>query len=374
MKYLLEYGLYLGLLIATVWLSSKILGIASAKHKYAALDGLRGICAALVTVFHLYWRAGGESDVYWSLDYITISDIKKYIYLTGELSVGIFFMLSAFLFFKKALASDFDVNDFAISRFMRIYPPVVAILFIIYFATLLMHPYEHTPVWEWFLPSLPFLFNAPGANINGFSLQIATSGVFWTLVWELRLYFAIPLLYLIMKKIKYKEAFIISLMLMVLCYKYLVTSEQYLSFIMYFLSGFLAATIKYDKKSSDVICLVLLFAALFFTKHAYNTTTPLYMFIVFFTIKCGCDYFGLLTSLPIKMLGTCSFSLYLVHGITQTVSKHYLYNSGSYVWQICAVTLTGILAPLLYKFVESQSINYRSKKQNTNIINNDSVK
>lgn len=374
MKYLLEYGLYLGLLIATVWLTSKILGITPAKHKYAALDGLRGICAALVAVFHLYWRAGGESDVYWSLDYITISHIKKSIYLTGELSVGIFFMLSAFLFFKKALASDFNVKDFAISRFMRIYPPVVAILFIVYFATLLMHPDEHTPVWEWFLPSLPFLFNPPGANINGFSLQIATSGVFWTLVWELRLYFAIPLLYLIMKKIKYKEVFIISLMLMVLCYKYLVASEQYLSFIMYFLSGFLAATIKYDKKPSDVICLVLLFAALFFTKHAYNTTTPLYMFIVFFTIKCGCDYFGLLTSLPIKMLGTCSFSLYLVHGITQTVSKHYLYNSGSYVWQICAVTFTGILAPLLYRFVESQSINYRSKNQNANIINNDSVK
>lgn len=77
MKYLLEYGLYLGLLIATVWLTSKILGITPAKHKYAALDGLRGICAALVAVFHLYWRAGGESDVYWSLDYITISHIKN---------------------------------------------------------------------------------------------------------------------------------------------------------------------------------------------------------------------------------------------------------------------------------------------------------
>ncbi|WP_288887413.1 acyltransferase [uncultured Citrobacter sp.] len=362
MKYLLEYGLYLGLLIATVWLTSKILGITPAKHKYAALDGLRGICAALVAVFHLYWRAGGESDVYWSLDYITISHIKKSIYLTGELSVGIFFMLSAFLFFKKALASDFNVKDFAISRFMRIYPPVVAILFIVYFATLLMHPDEHTPVWEWFLPSLPFLFNPPGANINGFSLQIATSGVFWTLVWELRLYFAIPLLYLIMKKIKYKEAFIISLMLMVLCYKYLVASEQYLSFIMYFLSGFLAATIKYDKKPSDVICLVLLLAALFFTKHAYNTTTPLYMFIVFFTIKCGCDYFGLLTSLPIKMLGTCSFSIYLVHGIAQTVSKHYLYNSGYYAWQICAIIATGIMAPLLYKYVESRSIRHTIRK------------
>lgn len=367
MKYLLEYGLYLSLLIATVWLTSKILGITPAKHKYAALDGLRGICAALVAVFHLYWRAGGESDVYWSLDYITISHIKKSIYLTGELSVGIFFMLSAFLFFKKALASNFNVMDFAISRLMRIYPPVIATLLIIYLATFIMNLGNHTPIWEWLLPSLPFIFDAPSANINGFSLQIATSGVFWTLVWELRLYVAIPFLYLIMKKIKYKEAFIVLLILLVLSYKYFISNEQYLSFIMYFLCGFLVATIKINKKPSDIICILLLFAALYFTKHAYNTTTPIYMAIVFYTIKNGCNYFGLLTSSAITMLGTCSFSLYLIHGITQTISKHYLYPSGNYVWQLCAVISTGILAPVLYKFVESRSNFYKRKINKTTL-------
>lgn len=359
MKYLLEYGLYLSLLIATVWITSKILGITPAKHKYASLDGLRGICAALVAVFHLYWRAGGEADIYWSLNYIAASNIKKYIYLTGELSVGIFFMLSAFLFFKKVLASNFDIKDFAISRFMRIYPPVVATLLTIYIATFIMNPNSHTPVWEWFIPSLPFIFDAPGANINGFSLQIATSGVFWTLVWELRLYIAIPFLYLIMKKITHKKTFIISLMGAVLAYKYYVGGEAYLSYIMYFLCGFLVASINSNRKPSDLMCFGLLIAALYFTKHAYNTTTPLYMFIVFYTIKSGCDYFGLLTSLPITMLGTCSFSLYLIHGITQTVSKHYLYNSGHYVWQICAIIATGIMAPILYKFVESRTMMHK---------------
>ncbi|HDX4273623.1 TPA: acyltransferase [Escherichia coli] len=355
MKYIFEYGLYLSILIATIYVTSKLLGITPAKHKYASLDGLRGICAAMVAVFHLYWRAGGESDIYWSLEYITLSNVKRAIHLTGELSVGIFFMLSAFLFFKKALANSFDIKDFAFSRFMRIYPPVISLLFLIYIATFIMNPDNHTPVWKWFVPSLPFIFNPPGANINGVSLQIATSGVFWTLVWELRLYFAIPFLYLIIKKIKYKEAFIVSLMALVLCYKYFINDDEYLSYIMYFLAGFLVATIKSNKRPSDLICVLLLFAAIYFTRHAYNTTTPLYMLIVFYTIKCGCNYFGLLTSLPVTLLGTCSFSLYLVHGITQTISKHYLYNEGNYVWQICAIVAAGIIAPVMYKYVESRS-------------------
>lgn len=161
MKYILEYGFYLSILIVTVFITSKSLGIKPQKHKYAALDGLRGICAAMVAVFHLYWRAGGESDFYWSLDYITISNVKRAIYLTGELSVGVFFMLSAFLFFRKALAESFNVKDFAISRFMRIYPPVIATLFIIYITTFIMNVGGHTPVWEWFISSLPFIFKAP---------------------------------------------------------------------------------------------------------------------------------------------------------------------------------------------------------------------
>ena len=56
------------------------------------------------------------------------------------------------------------------------------------------------------------------------------------------------------------------------------------------------------------------------------------------------------------MLGTSSFTLYLVQGITQTVSKQYLYSAGNYVWQICAIIAAGIIAPVMYKYVESRSI------------------
>ena len=356
MQYILEYGLYLSVLTIAIFGTSKLLCITPEKHKYESLDGLRGICAAMVAVFHLYWRAGGGSDFYWSLDYITASNVKRAIFLSGELSVGIFFMLSAFLFFRKALADSFDIKRFALSRIMRIYPPVIAVLIIIYFVTIIMNPDIHTPVWEWFVPSLPFIFNAPGAMINGFSLQIATSGVFWTLVWELRLYLVIPFLYLIMKKIRYQKSFVIFLMAGVLLYKYKINNEQYLSYIMYFLAGFLAASIQSNKYPSDLICLILLVGAIYFTRHAYNTTTPLYMFIVFYTIKCGCDYFGFLTSLPVALLGTSSFSLYLVHGITQTVSKHYLYGLGDYIWQISAMIAAGVISPVMYKYVESRSI------------------
>ena len=165
-----------------------------------------------------------------------------------------------------------------------------------------------------------------------------------------------------MKKIKYKEAFIVALMLIVLSYKYLVGSEQCLSYIMYFLAGFLVAAIRFSKRPTDLICVILLCVALYFTKHAYNTTTPIYMLVVFYTIKCGCDYFGLLTSLSITLLGTCSFSLYLIHGITQTISKHYLYAAGNYLWQVCSLIAAGIIAPIMYKYVESRSSNKKTQQ------------
>ena len=118
MKYIFEYGLYLSILIATIYVTSKLLGITPAKHKYASLDGLRGICAAMVAVFHLYWRAGGESDIYWSLEYITLSNVKRAIYLTGELSVGVFFMLSAFLFFKKFIPQSVPGRSWVLRLFL----------------------------------------------------------------------------------------------------------------------------------------------------------------------------------------------------------------------------------------------------------------
>lgn len=362
MIYIIEYGLYLFLLVATIHLTSKLIGITPSNHKFSSLDGLRGVCAALVTVFHLYWRAGGQADTYWSLDYITTSEVKRAIHLTGELSVGVFFMLSGFLFFRKALSEKFNLKDFITSRFLRIYPPVIATLILLYFSTLIMNEKNHTPIWEWFLPSLPFIFHPPGANINGFSLQILTSGVFWTLVWELRLYFAIPFLYIIMKKIKHKSLFVVLLMVIILLYKETVSMTQELSFIMYFLAGFLVATINKETQYSNWTCIILLLLALFFTRHAYNTTTPLYIMIVFYTIKCGCDYFGSLNSTPIKMLGTCSFSLYLVHGICQTFTKHYLYQYDYYLWQICSIIVAGIIAPIMYKYVERLSSQYRQKK------------
>lgn len=359
MNYLFEYTIYLGILIATVFFTSRLLGISPASHRYASLDGLRGICAAMVAVFHLYWRDGGGADTYWSLNYISQDVIKRAIGLTGELSVGVFFMLSGFLFFRKALADSFDLKGFIVSRAMRIYPPVIATLLLIFVITYIMNPGAVSSPSEWLMPSIPFIFHPPWSLINGVSLSIATSGVFWTLVWELRLYLAIPLLFLIMKKIKYKTVFIVFLIILLQLYKHYVSQEQFLSFIMYFLAGFFVATLNTDKRPSDFICLLLLIAAIFFTRHAYNTTTPLYVMVVFYTIKSGCSYFGFLTSTPVAMLGACSFSLYLVHGICQTFSKHYLYNSGNYVWEVCAVIAAGIVSPVMYKFVESKCLTRR---------------
>ncbi|MEB4676102.1 acyltransferase [Enterobacteriaceae bacterium G50] len=361
MEFILEYLCYFFILVTIIYYTSRKIGISQHHYKYQELDGLRGICAAFVCIFHLYWRAGGAADNYWSINYINSSIVKHAIYLTGELPVGLFFMLSGFLFFKKALDDKFNLKEFIVSRFLRIYPPVIITLLLIYILTIPLSDSPQLSNWSWFLSSLPFIFTPPGSTINGTSLQIATSGVFWTLVWELRLYFAIPFMYLIMKRIKHKAIFIIIMMVIVLFYSKLIIKKQELSYIMYFLCGFLLATIKYSRKPSDMVCIILLLLAVYFTKHAYNTTTPLYMMVVFYIIKNGFNLFGLLTCLPIRYLGTCSFSLYLIHGICQTVSKHFLYDGNEYIWKVISLITAGVLAPLMYKLVESRSIYLSSK-------------
>jgi len=361
MNYFLEYILYFFLLLVVTHITAKILKIKPSNHKYGSLDGLRGVCSALIVIFHTYWRGGGADISFWNIYYIGSQDVMHYILLTGDLSVGMFFILSGFLFFKKAMADSFDFKCYAISRVLRIYPPVIASILLVYIASIIIDNFSSFR-FDGVLEAIPSFFDAPSPDINGTSFALFNSGVFWSLIWELRLYAVIPCIYLFLKWVNYPRVFILAAMGVVsYLWYYNVCQGDNLSFIMYFLVGFFLATVKFESKITNVIGVVVLVLAIaathktdvmFNSLQSYNMATPFYMAIVFYTIKCGCDYFGFLQSAPIKMLGTCSFSLYLTHGVPQIISKQYFFNYGDHVWKIIAIVFAGILSPVMYKVFE----------------------
>lgn len=367
MQVLVEIILSFILLALTVSITCRFLGIQETDHKYKTLDGLRGLAAALVTIFHLYWRAGGASDRFWSIDYLDSSTIKRAIILVGELPVSIFFMLSGFLFFNKILSSDkFNTKDFFISRALRIYPPVLASMVVIYAVTAFINNGQQLTSPLWFLNALPFISEYKGSMVNGFPINITNSGVFWTLIWENRLYLSIPIIAFIVNRSTHKKSIIAIAMITVIALdKTHVVEKAKAGYVMFFLVGFLVASLnRVDFKNKNALAVLLLILSLFFTKYAYSTTTALYLMPIFYLIKNGSSFFGFLTSRPLKLLGTCSFSMYLFHGVTQVISKHYLFNQGGYLWEVCSLVAVGVLAPVMYKLVESKCF-YRPSKLRT---------
>ncbi|EJV1484575.1 TPA: acyltransferase [Enterobacter hormaechei] len=356
MHYIKEYAIYFTVLLLTVSIVSKILKIEPDTHKYSSFDGARGICASLVAIFHIFWRDGGPSTEYWSLDYISSSRVVHYILLTGELSVGMFFILSAFLFFKKAMAKTFDYERFYVSRILRIYPPVAFSILMVYaasYAISVNHSYQINDL----IQSLPSLFNYPMTRINDIPLAIMNSGVLWTMVWELRLYVAIPIIFIILKRFPYPKAFVLLSMAYIVYQWYFVSKDIELSYTMYFLAGFMVATVNKEVKLHDALSSIVLFVSVILIGNAYDVITPLLMMIVFYTLKCGCTYFGILTCKPIRVLGACSFSIYLIHGIPQAVSKHYFYDDGNMIWKLISIIAIGVIAPVMYKYIEKPTMN-----------------
>lgn len=81
--YGIQYVAYNALLVGTITLMSRWLNIEPVQHHYQSLDG--------TTTVHLF-------------------------YLTAAITVGLFFMLSGFLFFKKILSDNLNIPRFFIGR------------------------------------------------------------------------------------------------------------------------------------------------------------------------------------------------------------------------------------------------------------------
>ncbi len=173
------------------------------KQHFEILDGLRGVAALVVLVFHVFEVFAG-------------GDHKKLMFNHGYLAVDFFFLLSGFV-----IAHAYDnrwntmsLADFAKRRLIRLHPMIIigmlvgAVLF--YFAAAPMFPFiENTPIWTMLGMMLIGFFLIPvpiSWDIRGWTEMYPVNGPAWSLFYE---YIANILYALILRKLSNTILFIL---------------------------------------------------------------------------------------------------------------------------------------------------------------------
>lgn len=356
MTFLIYSLLFLVMVFGNYYVCQRI-GVTENTYKYRTMDGLRGICAALVIFHHFFWRDGSSSDYFWSTDYLS-ANVKAIVMLIGHLPVALFFMISGFLFYFVA-ASKKPLIPFFKGRLLRIYPPVVFSLLIAMFGLVIVNSDSaicSIGVFKYMPTPLDFI---SGGDVCGFKMGPVNSGILWTLIWEWRLYVFVPILMVLLGYFKNEIFVMLGLFSLVfMLWQIGFTDEKSASYMILFVSGFLTAILskrEISKKMSLSLFLVGIFsfgACLFTIRHIYNPVVAISLTPIFLSIASGFSIFGLLTSRALQLLGVTSFSVYLNHGVFQFISKHYLYDFGLYIWQTTSVVMIAVAAPFLYKYIE----------------------
>lgn len=295
-----------------------------AANRVETLDGLRGFAALAVFFHHAaiyhYWLNTGSWYFNGSRFYENL----------GQLGVGMFFMLTGFLFWGQILERHGKPNwiKLYIGRAFRILPLawVTAFLVLIGVAVssrlTLREPVERvlTEALSW----LSSGFSDPDVNKVRDTWEFIF-GVTWTLQYEWLFYFSLPVLALFSRS-KRVAAAMLTVLLIGLWERLIAAPNlgqaQPEVICALFAAGMLTATItrlapnmKIGQSAGSVLVIVFVGVALMLFKGENQSLPLIFMAAAFFLIASGISVFGLLTSTPAKRLGDISFGVYLLQGV-----------------------------------------------------------
>ncbi len=324
MTTLAAMGMFAAVMIVAWWTAwlllkfrtfSKLLD-EDTQDRTITLDGIRGFLALSVFFHHCFVHQYFLEFGAW------IQPRNQFITSCGSVPVLIFFAITGFLFWSRAIrgGAKINVRSFAVSRFFRIAPLFLVATLVAFFLAWQSTSFQ----WQgdsgetYVAVTRLLMFGAFRIDFfNGVDLVPITAGVTWTLVYEWVFYAFLPILAWFAKLSRF--VILGSLILLLLA----ISPIGELNYASVFLVGMIAAHLihefpnaKLPKENwpSVAVTLVLL-GAMFSSQQRPSLVAFVYLLPAFIAIAFGVDLFGVLRTRPARLLGASSYSIYLLHGI-----------------------------------------------------------
>lgn len=335
--------------------------------RLVGMDGLRGILALSVIFYHAHVSMVHAGSGEWATSSVV------FFRLMGNGAVGMFFMITAYLFWGK-MRKSVRWAPLYLSRFARIIPLYVLSVTLAFALSFLLAVKLDAPsdLFVKYIQWLSFEFiELP--DINGI-LQSFTlvAGVYWTLKYEWIFYIGLPFLYLFRGP---KGRFVLLLLFLITVavqiYEAVPTKSFTLGHVSNFFGlGMLAYELSSNKISNRVLSVIAVFSiALYFFAFdtAYSIAAASVLGLAFWCVVSGGTVFGLLTSVGARSAGAISYSIYLLHGLALAAAWSILpavQIGDVHYWALLAgvMALLMLVCGLTYRWVELPFISLGQRK------------
>jgi peptidoglycan/LPS O-acetylase OafA/YrhL len=285
-------------------------------HRQLPLDGARGLLALAVLAAHSDFAHEWLTTGCWESN-------SSLIVFFGQGAVLVFFMITGYLFWGKAMQAMGRVSPVTLwmGRLRRLGPLYIFSALLVLFASF---PKVLTSSWHdgsQYVIHLSSLGLLKWTNLNELDSTAINGGVQWSLWYEWRFYLALPLLawFAVERRVFILCGLVIA---WVFCTKSAFGTLG-AGYWTAFLPGMLAAYL-FQKESvrkrftthfTAIGALACCIVVLVLTKCGGIRWSLVALVPVFFAVAAGNTFFGILSHPATRLLGTISYSLYLLHCI-----------------------------------------------------------
>ena len=323
---------------------------------------MRGVSVLAVLLYHYTYR---YYEVYPHQNHFLFE------FYNGKYGVQSFFIISGFVIFMSLNRIN-KPKEFVIHRFIRLYP-------IFWFSV-------------FFTFTIVYIFDLPGREVGWkdmllnltmvagqFNVQ-NVDGVYWTLLYELKFYFWIYILYS-MDKIKNINNILISYLSVLLLFIFLdidnsliykILNQLFIfDYMPYFMSGIVFYKIFMGEKSLKLYFILFLTFLSGFYLNKYDNSYILFIVYIIF-ILLSLHKLHWLSFKPLVFIGSISYALYLLHQNIGYIilNKCFSLNISPIKSTIIATIISIILATLATYYIEKPSMKYlKNYLKRRNILN-----
>ena len=359
--------------------------------RISQLDSLRGFMALIVVFHHIYLSLPDYLVSGWG-KVIKLTPLR--IFVAGHSSVLVFFVMSGFVLTLPLIKGrPLDVPTFLLKRFLRLYPPLAASIFIaaVAFALAGPEPVETASNWineNWKMELTPSVLIGH-LFVIGRDQDINLNSPLWSLIFELRIGAVFPILIIAVARLRNWALLLSGILLEAMNIILPLTGDEQVIYISshtvlgsllitvryasFFIAGmamafsidrwtsFLGSLSRLKRLALLAVCLML-FAFPSTSAHFSDWFIGIgAVGLVALTIKFG-DKFKMMQWPPMIWLGRVSCSLYLIHLPLLLFILHSFSDQigfGNSLIIFCVVLLPA--SELMYLAVELPSIKFGKK-------------